>query len=105
MIGTLPLPDAAEMRAMDAAAIDGLGIPGPVLMERAGLAYEELRKINPRLVMVSISGCGQSGPSARRPEKYVFTNVWFTIATAGVPSRSVASNSRPCNTGIESLSK
>src|SRR2546423_15664444 len=33
----LPLYDAAEMRALDAAAID-LGIPAAVLMERAGLA-------------------------------------------------------------------
>ena len=32
----LPLYDATEMRALDAAAID-LGIPAAVLMERAGL--------------------------------------------------------------------
>ena len=33
----LPLYDATEMRALDAAAID-LGIPAAVLMERAGRA-------------------------------------------------------------------
>ena len=38
MIRTRPLYDAREMRAADAAAIDGIGIPGAVLMEQAGLA-------------------------------------------------------------------
>lgn len=39
----------------------------PGAMERLGFAYEELRKINPRLVMASISGFGQDGPYAHRP--------------------------------------
>ena len=38
MIGLLPLYDAGEMRALDAVAIESLGIPGAVLMERAGVA-------------------------------------------------------------------
>ena len=38
MIRTRPLYSAAELRAADAAAIDDLGIPGSVLMERAGVA-------------------------------------------------------------------
>jgi hydroxyethylthiazole kinase-like uncharacterized protein yjeF len=38
MIRTRPLYDAREMRAADAGAIAELGIPGAVLMERAGLA-------------------------------------------------------------------
>jgi ADP-dependent NAD(P)H-hydrate dehydratase / NAD(P)H-hydrate epimerase len=38
MSGPLALYTAEEMRAVDAAAIDELGIPGAVLMERAGLA-------------------------------------------------------------------
>ena len=33
----LPLYDADEMRSLDRAAIQTLGIPGAVLMERAGL--------------------------------------------------------------------
>src|SRR6266700_191557 len=32
-----------------------------------GLAYGDLRKINPRIVYCSITGFGQSGPSAHRP--------------------------------------
>ena len=34
----------------------------PGVMERLGLGYEELEKINPKLVMTSISNFGQSGP-------------------------------------------
>ncbi len=32
------------------------------VLERLGLEYEELKTINPRLILVSISGYGQSGP-------------------------------------------
>ncbi len=34
----------------------------PGIMDRMGLGYEELKKINPRIILISVSGYGQSGP-------------------------------------------
>ena len=39
----------------------------PGVMNRAGLGYEDLRKINPKLIMCSISFAGQSGPLSDKP--------------------------------------
>jgi crotonobetainyl-CoA:carnitine CoA-transferase CaiB-like acyl-CoA transferase len=36
-------------------------------MARLGLGWEDCRKLNPKLVMCSISGFGQTGPNAHRP--------------------------------------
>ncbi len=37
----------------------------PGTMEKWGLGYDELAKINPRLIMIRVSGYGQSGPYSR----------------------------------------
>lgn len=39
----------------------------PGTLEKWGLGYEELRKINPKLVMLRISAYGQTGPYRQRP--------------------------------------
>lgn len=39
----------------------------PGVMARAGLSYEEVRKINPKIIMCSISVAGQSGPLSGQP--------------------------------------
>lgn len=38
----------------------------PGTFERWGLSYEELKKVNPRIVLVRVSGFGQTGPYAHR---------------------------------------
>ena len=39
----------------------------PGTLAKYGFGYEELKKLNPRLIMCSISGFGQDGPYASRP--------------------------------------
>lgn len=39
----------------------------PGTMEKWGLSYEDLRKINPGLIMIRVSGYGQTGPYSKRP--------------------------------------
>jgi len=38
----------------------------PGTMERWGLGYEDLKKINPGLIMIRVSGYGQTGPYSKR---------------------------------------
>ena len=39
----------------------------PGVMDRLGLSYEELRKINPKIIYCAITGFGQTGPDALKP--------------------------------------
>lgn len=39
----------------------------PGTLEKWGLGYEDLRKLNPRVIMVRVSGWGQTGPYSSRP--------------------------------------
>jgi crotonobetainyl-CoA:carnitine CoA-transferase CaiB-like acyl-CoA transferase len=39
----------------------------PGVMERLGFGYEELKKLNDKLIYVSVSGFGDTGPFANRP--------------------------------------
>ncbi|MDX6552660.1 MAG: ADP-dependent NAD(P)H-hydrate dehydratase / NAD(P)H-hydrate epimerase [Gaiellales bacterium] len=63
MTGLLPLYDAGEMRALDSAAIERLGIPGAVLMERAGLAaaHEIVQRYPDASRAAVVCGSGNNG--------------------------------------------
>jgi crotonobetainyl-CoA:carnitine CoA-transferase CaiB-like acyl-CoA transferase len=39
----------------------------PDVKNRLGINYEDLRKVNPRIILASVSGFGQTGPYATRP--------------------------------------
>lgn len=39
----------------------------PGVIRKMGLGYEEVKRINPRIIMASISGYGQTGPDALKP--------------------------------------
>jgi CoA:oxalate CoA-transferase len=63
----------------------------PGVMERAGLSYDELRKVNPRIIMVSVSGCGQTGPLAHRPgNDHVAQALSGVMDLTGYPDRAPA---------------
>ena len=63
MSGLLPLYDADEIRALDDAAIEGLGLPGAVLMERAGLAaaHEISQRFPAARRIAIVCGSGNNG--------------------------------------------
>jgi formyl-CoA transferase len=64
----LSQPDAAEVFRQLAASADVV-IDGfrPQTMERWGVGWDVLHALNPRLVMVRVTGFGQTGPYASRP--------------------------------------
>ena len=66
---TLDLKDEADRQiALDLAARCDILVENfrPGVMERLGLDYEEIRKVNPKIIYASISGFGQNGPYRTR---------------------------------------
>lgn len=66
----------------------------PGTMAKMGLSFEEIQKINPRMIVASISGYGQDGPLANRP---VFDPV--AQATSGLMSVTGTKESGPLVAG------
>jgi crotonobetainyl-CoA:carnitine CoA-transferase CaiB-like acyl-CoA transferase len=68
-------------------------LPGP--MERLGFSYEEVRKVNPRIIYCAISSFGQSGPDRDKPSldmmAQALSGIMFLAGEPdGAPMRSVA---------------
>ena len=63
----------------------------PGVIARAGLGYEELKAVHPRLIMCSISLAGQSGPLSQKPG-FDYTAAAYAGITAlvGEPDRGPA---------------
>jgi crotonobetainyl-CoA:carnitine CoA-transferase CaiB-like acyl-CoA transferase len=69
----------------------------PGAAEKNGFGYEELRKVNPKLVYISISGYGPKGPHANLPGTDSMAQALGGIAQA------YASPGQPMKTGIASV--
>jgi crotonobetainyl-CoA:carnitine CoA-transferase CaiB-like acyl-CoA transferase len=66
-----------------------------------GLAYEDLREINPRLVYCSITGFGQSGPCAALPGyDYVFQGMGGLMSITGIPEGQPGAEPMRCGVAI-----
>ncbi|WP_434698671.1 CaiB/BaiF CoA transferase family protein [Pseudomonas sp. D1-1] len=68
----------------------------PGVMERLGLGYEALEAINPRLIYVSITGYGQTGPFKDRAGHDI-----NYLALAGLASHTGRADSGPLPLGIQ----
>jgi crotonobetainyl-CoA:carnitine CoA-transferase CaiB-like acyl-CoA transferase len=69
----------------------------PGAAEKNGFGYEELRKVNPRLVYISISGYGPKGPNAHLPGTDSMAQALGGIAEA------YSTPGQPLKTGIVSV--
>jgi crotonobetainyl-CoA:carnitine CoA-transferase CaiB-like acyl-CoA transferase len=69
----------------------------PGAAEKNGFGYEELRKVNPKLVYVSVSGYGPKGPNARLPGTDSMAQALGGVAEA------YSTPGQPMKTGIVSV--
>ena len=73
-------------------------------LARYGLAYEDLHKINPRLVYCSVTGFGQDGPSAALPGyDFVFQGMGGLMSMTGVPDGQPGAEPMKCGIAISDL--
>lgn len=73
-------------------------------LARYGLAYDDLRAINPRLVYCSVTGFGQTGPSAALPGyDYIFQGMGGLMSMTGVPDGQPGAAPMKCGIAISDL--
>ncbi|MBI0580045.1 CoA transferase [Neobacillus cucumis] len=68
----------------------------PGVMDKLGLGFEQLKKINPRIIYCSITGYGQTGPFRNRAGH---DNNYLSLS--GILSYSSRKNERPVPMGIQ----
>jgi crotonobetainyl-CoA:carnitine CoA-transferase CaiB-like acyl-CoA transferase len=79
----------------------------PGVLAKHGLGYQALRPLNPRLIMCSISGFGQTGPYAHKPSNDLIS--WASsglLDQAGYPGESPVypgGNMGDCTGGVHGL--
>jgi CoA:oxalate CoA-transferase len=67
----------------------------PGVLERLKLTYEDLKEVNPNIIMCSITGFGESGPYRNRPAYDMVVQ-----ALSGVMSLTGEENGKACRTGV-----
>src|ERR1700710_1454908 len=94
----LKAPDGQQILRQLVAQADMFGQNfRPGAAEKNGFGYEDLRKVNPRLVYISISGYGPSGPHAELPGTDSMAQALGGIAEA------YSTPGQPLRTGIVSV--
>jgi hydroxyethylthiazole kinase-like uncharacterized protein yjeF len=106
MIRTRPLYDAGEMRAADAGAIAEIGIPGAVLMERAGLAAaREILGTYAGKTAAVVCGGGNNGGDGFVVARHLHTAGWdveclLAADPAGLPDDARRNHSIAARLGV-----
>ena len=106
MIRTRPLYDAGEMRAADAGAITEIGIPGAVLMERAGLAAaREILSTYAGTTAAVVCGGGNNGGDGFVVARHLHTAGWeveclLAADPAGLPDDARRNHSIAARLGV-----
>jgi crotonobetainyl-CoA:carnitine CoA-transferase CaiB-like acyl-CoA transferase len=72
----------------------------PGVMERLGLSYESLRRINSQLIYCSISGYGQDGPGSGRPAYAAMVHAASGFDVAMMPGQRGASRPQACTVQV-----
>jgi CoA:oxalate CoA-transferase len=80
----------------------------PDVMPRLGLGYEALRLVNPRLIMLSISGFGAGGPESGRPAYAPVIHaeaglIERSMRRGGIPARDLPLSVADTNASLHGL--